>query len=306
MRAMVYRRFGGPEVLEPADLPEPKTHLDSVLVRVRAAALNPADLSNQSGLFEHTLETHFPVVPGWDIAGVVERAGLGAPEFKPGDEVIGYIRGELMRAHGGLAELVATDVRTLLPKPAGWSWAEAAGLPLAGLTAYQAIVRVLDVRPGETLLVHAASGAVGSLAAQLAKFRGARVIGTASPRNHDYLHELGVEPVGYGPGLADRVLELAALGVDAVLDAAGRGTLPATAAVGRPGARLASAAEFGLPGVANVFVRLDPADFRAVATLAEQGVLRVRVGATFPLDQAAQAQRVLAAGTSQGKVVVEI
>jgi NADPH:quinone reductase-like Zn-dependent oxidoreductase len=113
-------------------------------------------------------DTNFPVIPGWDIAGVVQRPGLATPEFAPGDEVIGYICGDVQRAHGGMAELVSTDARNLVRKPRALSFAEAAGLPLAGLIAYRAIAHVLDVQPGEILLVHGAAGGVGSLAVQIA------------------------------------------------------------------------------------------------------------------------------------------
>lgn len=205
MRAMVYRRYGGPGVLEPAELPEPKTHVDSVLVRVRAAALNPADLAIQAGAFDGAVETYFPVIPGWDIAGVVERDSLASPEFAAGAEVVGYIRGDVQRTHGGLTELVAADVRTLARKPRTMSFLDAAGLPLAGQTAYQGVVHALDLQPGETLLVHGASGGVGSLAVQIARTRKARVIGTAAPRNHEYLRSLG----GSAKQLGERLTEYA-------------------------------------------------------------------------------------------------
>jgi NADPH:quinone reductase-like Zn-dependent oxidoreductase len=305
MKAMVYRRYGGPEVLELAELPPPKTHVDSVLVRVRAAALNPADLELQAGALDGAVDTYFPVIPGWDIAGVVERSGLATPEFAPGDEVIGYIRGDAQRAHGGMAELVSTDARNLVRKPRALSFAEAAGLPLAGLTAYQAVAHALDVQPGETLLVHGAAGAVGSLAVQIARSRGARVIGTSSVHDHGYVRNLGAEPVTYGEGVAGRVRELAPGGADVVLDTVG-GVLTATAAAARPGARTASIAEIGTPGVTSVFCRMSHADLTALTELAEAGKLRVRLGATYPLEHAADAQRALAAGGTHGKVVIEI
>ncbi|MGW7127900.1 NADP-dependent oxidoreductase [Streptomyces bobili] len=306
MRAAVYRSYGGPEVLELADLPEPKTHVDSVLVRVRAAALNPADLALQNGALDNAVETYFPVVPGWDIAGVVERAGLAAPQFAPGDEVIGFIRGDVQRAHGGLAELVSADVRTLVRKPRTMSFTEAAGLPLPGLTAYQAVVHSLDVQPGEALLVHGAAGGVGSLAVQVARSRGAHVIGTASPRDHDYLRELGATPVAYGEGTAGRVRGIIPGGVDVVLDTAGGGVLATAMGAARDGARVASIAEIGVTGVIPVFCRLNQSDFTALVELADTGRLSVRVGATYPLERAADAQRALAARGTSGKVVIEI
>jgi len=288
-----------------ADLPEPKTHVDSVLVRVRAAALNPADLALQAGALGGAVDTYFPVIPGWDIAGVVERSGLAAAEFAPGDEVIGYIRGDVQRAHGGMAELVSADARTLVLKPHAMSFAEAANLPLAGLTAYQAVVHTLDVQPGEILLVHGAAGEVGSLAVQIARSRGARVIGAASARDHGYVRTLGAEAVTYGEGLAGRVRELAPDGADVVLDTVG-GVLTATASAARSGARVASIAEIGAPGVATVFCRMNHSDLTALTELAEAGELTVRVGATYPLERAADAQRALAARGTSGKVVIEI
>ncbi|WP_410619927.1 NADP-dependent oxidoreductase [Amycolatopsis sp. cmx-8-4] len=300
MKAVVHHRYGGPEVLEIAELPEPVVDLDGVLVRVRAAALNPADLGVRSGALAGFRASYFPVVPGWDVAGVVERAGPAAPEFAPGDEVIGYVRGEVGHRNGAYAELVAADVRTLVHKPAAVPWAEAAGLPLAGLTALQA-VDTLAPKPGETLLVHAAAGGVGSLAAQLAVGRGVRVLGTASEANHGYLRALGVEPIRYGDGLAGRVRALAPDGVDAVLDTAGRGTLAATPGLGT---RVASIAEFDLPGVTPVFARLVPADLRTVAELAAAGKLRVRVARTFPLEEAVAAHQVLAEGHAPGRLVL--
>lgn len=305
MKAVVYRQYGGPEVLEMIELREPKMHVDSVLVAVRAAAVNPADLALQAGQLDAAVDTYFPVIPGWDISGVVERSGPAAPEFASGDEVIGYIRGDVQRTHGGLAELVSADVRTVVHKPSVMGFAAAAGLPLAGMTAYQAIVRILDVRSGEVVLVHGAAGGVGSLAVQIARFRGARVIGTAAPRDHDYLRTLGAEPVNYGEGAAERIREVAPDGADVVLDTVGR-VLAATASAARPAARIASIAEIGTPGVASVFCRMDQADLAAVAELAEAGKLAVRVGATYPLERAADAQRALAAGGTQGKIVIDI
>lgn len=306
MKAMVYRRYGGPEVLEPAELPEPKTHVDSVLVRVKAAALNPADLAMQAGALDGAVDTYFPVVPGWDIAGVVERPGLATPEFSAGDEVIGYVRSDVQRAHGGLAELVAADVRTLVRKPRTMSFTQASALPLAGLTAYQAVVHTLGVERGQTLLVHGAAGGVGSLAVQIARARGARVIGTVSPRDHDYLRTLGAEPVAYGHGVAGHVRELVPDGVDGVLDTVGGGVLAATAGAAAPGARVASLVDIGVPGVAPVFCRMDRADLTALVELAEADKLRVRIGAGYPLERAADAQRALAAGGVPGKVVITI
>lgn len=306
MRAIVHDRFGGPEVLRLAELPEPRTHVDSVLVRVRAAGVNPADIVLREGLLADAVDTYFPVVPGWDLAGVVERAGPGAPEFAPGDEVVGYVRGDTMRQHGAYAELVAADVRTLARKPRNATWAQAAALPLAGLTAYQAVVRALRVDAGEVLLVHGAAGGVGSLATQIALSLGARVIGTASAHNYDYLRSLGAEPVHHGTDLADQVRSRVPNGVDAVLHTAGPTALSTTASVGAAGVRVATIAGGDHPGAIPVFARMNTADLDAVVAMVDAGHLDVRVAATFPLAEAAQAQRLQASGQAAGKIVLMV
>jgi NADPH:quinone reductase-like Zn-dependent oxidoreductase len=196
MKAVIYRLYGGPEVLELVELPDPTVHVDSVLVRIKGAAVNPSDLAMRAGEVA-SVPTYFPVIPGWDIAGVVEQAGLGAPEFTVGDEVIGYIRSDVEHRHGGYAELVAADVRTLAVKPAVLSWEQAAALPLAGLAAYRAVVHALHVSDGDTVLIHGAAGGVGSLAVQIALARGATVIGNDAQTNAEYLASLGAHPVTY-------------------------------------------------------------------------------------------------------------
>jgi NADPH:quinone reductase-like Zn-dependent oxidoreductase len=304
MKAVVYRRFGGPEVLEYTDVPQPKLSQNSVLVRVRAAALNPADHMLQAGLGESHTDAWFPVIPGWDVAGVVERVGPGVSEFAPGDEVIGYIRQEILH-HGAYAELVSAQVETLARKPRTASWLEAAGLPLAGLTAYRAIIQILDVAPGETVLIHGAAGGVGAVAAQLALARHARVIGAASARHHEFLRSIGVLPVAQGDGIAGRVRALAPDGVDAVLDCVGKGVLQATAEVGSSRMRACSIADGG-PGITTVFARSDAAILTRLVEMVDAGGLRVPIAATYPLAQAAAAQTALKQPHPPGKIVLVV
>jgi NADPH:quinone reductase-like Zn-dependent oxidoreductase len=303
MQAVVYRTYGGPEVLELVELPDPTIHVDSVLVRIQAAAVNPADLAMRAGAAA-SVPTYFPVIPGWDIAGVVERAGLGAPEFAAGDEVIGFIRSDVEHAHGGYAELVAADVRTLAAKPRALSWEQAAALPLAGLTAYRAIVHALDVSDADILLIHGAAGGVGSLAAQIALARGATVIGSAAQTNAEYLTSLGALPVCYEHDLIDQIRALAPRGVDAVFDTVGRGALASTAALGHGQTRVASIVQFDYPDTIPVFARLDPADLRSVAQLADNGRLTPRIAATFQLADAADAHRLAASGHATGRIIL--
>ena len=302
MKAVVYRQYGGPEVLEYTDVPDPKLSQNSVLVRVRAAALNPADHMLQAGLGESHTDAWFPVIPGWDVAGIVEQVGAGVSEFAPGDEVIGYIRQEILH-HGAYAELVSAPVEALARKPRTASWPEAAGLPLAGLTAYRAIVQILKVQPGETVLIHGAAGGVGAVAAQLALAREARVIGAASSGHHDFLSSLGVLPITPGEGVAGRVRALAPDGVDAVLDCVGKGVLHATADVGSSRVRACSIADAG-PGITTVFARLDSAILTRLVDMVDAGRLRVPIAATYPLPQAAAAQTALKQPHAPGKIVL--
>ncbi|MGH3382432.1 MAG: NADP-dependent oxidoreductase [Actinoallomurus sp.] len=308
MKAIVMNQYGGPDVLKfTADAPEPKVGPDSVLVRAKAAGVNPVDWKIRQGKLDGLFPTDFPVIPGWDVAGVVERTGPAVSEFSPGDEVIGYVREDHV-SRGTYAELVAAPVRTLGRKPSRLSWAEAAGLPLAGLTAYQALTKALAVTDDDTVLIHAAAGGVGSLAVQIAVARGARVIGTAGPRNHDHLRALGAEPVAYGDGLLDRVRRLAPGGVSAALDLVGGEALEVTPELLTASGRWASIIDPSVTerGGRYVFVRPDPHDLSTLASLADDGRLTVPVARTFPLAEAAAAQRLSEEGHTRGKIVLEI
>ncbi|GGZ07099.1 NADP-dependent oxidoreductase [Streptomyces poonensis] len=307
MKAISYSRYGGPEVLEYGDVREPRLGPDQVLVKVRAAAVNPVDWKCREGYLDPMLEAAFPVVPGWDVSGVVERTGGAVPEWAPGDEVIGYVREDFL-SRGTFAEYVAAPVRTLARKPPNLSFEEAAGLPLVGLTAYQALTRVLDVRRDETVLVSAAAGGVGSLAVQIARHLGARVIGTASERNHDFVRSLGGEPVTYGEGLVDRVRALVPMGVDAALDVIGGDSLKEFAQLLAPEGRITSISDPAVTehGGQYWFVRPDPADLQRLSDLAAEGVISVHVSETFPLERAAEAHRLNQEGRTRGKIVVTV
>jgi NADPH:quinone reductase-like Zn-dependent oxidoreductase len=308
VKAIMMSQYGGPDVLKLAtDAPEPKVGPDFVLVRVKAAGVNPVDWKIREGKLDGLFQTDFPIIPGWDMAGVVERAGPAVSEFSPGDEVIGYVREDHV-GRGTYAELVAAPVRALGRKPARLSWAEAAGLPLAGLTAYQALAKALGVNQDDTVLIHAASGGVGSFAVQIAVAKGARVIGTASPRNHDHLRALGAEPVAYGDGLVDQVRRLSPGGVSAVLDLVGGDALKVTPELLTGNGRWASIVDPSVTerGGRYVFVRPDPNDLAALANLVDDGRLTVPVAKTFPLAEAADAQRLSEEGHTRGKIVLEM
>ncbi|GGG65181.1 oxidoreductase [Kocuria dechangensis] len=305
MRALTYARYGGPDVLELTDRPLPKVPPGWVLVRVKSAAVNPVDWKIMAGGLDALMEVQFPVVPGWDVAGVVESVGIDVPEWSPGDEVIAYARTDWV--HGGtMAEYVALPSRLLGPRPVSVDWDRAAALPLAGLTAYQVLGR-LQVAADETVLVHNASGGVGGHAVQLAAARGARVIGTASEANHDYLRGLGAEPVAYGEGLPERVRALAPEGVDVVVDLVG-GVVEQTLAVLKEGGRHASIADDAVEahGGTWMWVRPSAEDLAQVAGLVDRGVLRVELARSVPLEEAAEAYRLSAEGHVRGKIAVRI
>ncbi|MFH9228152.1 NADP-dependent oxidoreductase [Streptomyces lydicus] len=306
MKAISAKRYGDPDVLEYGDQPDPKVGPDSVLTRVKAAGVNPVDWKVLAGYLDPMVDAHFPLIPGWDVAGVVEALGADVPEYEVGDEVIGYVRKDEIQ-HGTYAELVAAPVRTLARKPAALDWQQAAGLPLAGLTAYQASRRV-GTAAGETALVHAAAGGVGSLAVQILVAQGVRVIGTASERNHDFLRSLGAEPVTYGEGLADRVRALAPEGVDVALDFVGGGVVDVSQELLKDRGRVASIAdgEVTQKGGHLVWVRPDSAGLTALGALADAGKLTVHVDAVFPLSEAAEALRRSQEGRTRGKIVLEM
>ncbi|MFF3063107.1 NADP-dependent oxidoreductase [Oerskovia sp. NPDC057915] len=307
MRAITYSRYGGADVLELSELPTPKVGPDTVLVRVRATSVNPVDWKVREGYLDAIMDATFPVVPGWDVAGVVERVGLDTPELSVGDEVFGYVRKDVVSG-GTTAELVAAPVRTLARKPAAWTWEQAAGAPLAGLTALQTIDRA-GVTSGQTVLVHAAAGGVGSMAVQIAVARGARVIGTASERNHEYLRSLGAEPVTYGEGLAERVRALAPDGVDVVLDYIGGEALATTPDVLRDGGTVASVVDAAARdelGGHYVWVRPDVEGLTELARLADAGQLTVDVAEVYDIADTAKAHEASRTGHVRGKVVITV
>ncbi|PZR52313.1 NADP-dependent oxidoreductase [Xylanimonas oleitrophica] len=307
MRAITYSRYGSADVLELTEEPDPHIGPDSVVVRVRAASVNPVDWKIREGYLEGLVDVTFPAIPGWDVAGVVEQVGLDTPELQVGDEVYGYVRKDWVQ-QGTFAELVAAPVRTLARKPRSLSFEEAAAVPLAGLTAYQSVVRS-NVTEGQTVLVHAAAGGVGSFAVQVARSLGARVIGTASERNHEWLRSLGVEPVTYGDGLVEQVRALAPGGVDVALDYVGGDAVAQSAALLAPGGVITSitdAAARDEHGGGYVWVRPSTTDLEALGRLIDDGKVKVEVAQVFDLVDAAGAHRASEDGHVRGKVVVRV
>jgi NADPH:quinone reductase-like Zn-dependent oxidoreductase len=275
-------------------------------VEVRAASVNPVDWKLMSGGLDAMMDVRFPVVPGWDVAGVVAEVGIDTPEFSVGDEVVAYNRQDYVH-RGTFAEYTTVPVRAAARKPANLSWEEAASLPLAGLTAYQALQR-LEVGPEDTVLVHGAGGGVGSFAVQLAAraFR-ARVIGSASASQHDRIRDLGGEPVAYGDGLVDAVRELSPDGVSVVLDLVG-GVVEQTVAVLEEDGRHASIADpdaLGREGL-WLWVRPDADDLGRLVGLVEEGAVRVEVDGVYDLEDLADAFARSREGHVHGKLAVRV
>jgi NADPH:quinone reductase-like Zn-dependent oxidoreductase len=298
MKAIRYSEFGGPEVLELVELPDPRPGPGQIRVAVRAVGVNPVDWKMRRGMMRGDL----PQSTGREVAGVVDELGEGVTHAAPGDRVFGFAADG-----GGAAELAL--LAEYAPIPPSLDFAAAASLPVAVETAVRTL-DLLGVGAGSTVLVNGAAGAVGSAAVQIAGARGARVIGTASANNHEYLRSLGAEATTYGEGLVERVREVAPAGVDAALDAAGGGALPALIELAGGPEHVVTIADFA--GAQETGVRFSGGmgAERAVHALTEIGELieagrfSLPVAQTFPLEQISEAHRLIEAGHVRGKLVL--
>jgi NADPH:quinone reductase-like Zn-dependent oxidoreductase len=297
MKAVCYSQFGGPEVLKIVDLPDPHAGPGQIRVAVHAAGVNPTDWKLRKGLMGGEL----PQTTGREVAGVVDEVGEGVTDAAVGDRVFGF-----SDDGAGAAELALLSHYAPIPPSLGFT--EAPALPVALETATRSL-DALGVGAGSTLLVNGATGGVGSAAVQLAVARGARVIGTASHANHDYLRSLGAGPVAYGAGLVERVRALAPDGVDVALDVAGSGVLPELIELAGGPEHVVTITDFaGAQEHGVTFSRGDAG--RAVHALAEIGELieagrfSLPVAQTFPLAEIAEAHRVSEDGHVRGKLVL--
>lgn len=307
MRAVVADEYGGSEVLQVREVDDPKVGRDYALVRVHAASINPVDYKIIGGSADAEYPTVWPLIPGWDVAGEVLAVGPAVRHVEVGQRVFGYARKDLIGT-GSWAEQVALPARAVAPAPGSLDAVSASCVPLAGQTAWQALVEDLGIAAGDTLLIHAATGGVGHLATQVAVARGARVIGTCSEPSHDFLRELGGEPVAYGEGLADRVRELAPLGVDAVADFAAGGALDSSDEVLATPGRVVSIVNSQSAkerGGTYVFVRPEVAHLTALAELADAGGLVPRVQSVHDVDAVRDAVDEARSGV-RGKVVLRL
>lgn len=303
-RFVQYEEFGGPEVLQIVNVADPEPGPGEIRVKVGYAGLNPVDFKIfHGGPVAEVFGAQLPSGVGNDFAGVVDRVGSGVSAFAPGDEVFGAARNH------AIADLVVVPESSLLPLPAGLGLEAGAILWVAGRTAW-ALVESLELNDQDTVVVSAAAGGVGVLAAQLAKRKGATVIGTASLANHEYLRSIGILPVAYGEGLSDRLREAAPQGISALIDAQGAASISAGLAAGVPAGRIVSAAAHApeeLQGARSVGGNdATTEDLAEVAKLLAAGALEVPIDSRFPLDQVRQAYVRAEGGHLRGKIVVSL
>jgi NADPH2:quinone reductase len=314
MKAIVVRAWGGPERLEAADMPKPVPANNQVLVRVRAASVNPVDFKiRRSGDWAGLPK---PSILGYDAAGVVEAVGAGVTHLAPGDEV--FYSAKIFGRQGTYAEYHVEDADIVAKKPPGLSFEQAAALPLAAMTAYDSVVTFFQTKPGDTVLIHAGAGGVGCYAVQLAKASGARVLATGRRENEAFIRELGADVViDYrAVRFEEEALRLTnGKGVDAAFDTVGGDTIPRSIGCVRPYGKLANIAgidgSVGAMGIRNQtlycgFMDRTAAKIQALATLVERGQVRPVIDSTFPLERVGDAHQKLEGGGMKGKIVLVV
>ena len=314
MKAIAIDHFGDASVLTLRDLARPEPGRGELLIRVRAAGVNPVDWKIREGLLKTRLPHQFPIIPGWDVAGTVAALGPGCRRFKKGDAVFAYARKPVIK-DGCYAEYVVVSEKNVARKPAKLSFKEAASIPLAALTAWQSLFGAAGLKRGQTVLIHAGAGGVGGFAIQLAKWRGARVIVTARARNHDYVRGLGADAViDYTQfDFVSAVKSLAPKGVDVAFDTVGDDVQVRSVATVRKGGTLVtilaprpeSQAAKGIQ-LKYVFVSPNAAQLKRLAALADAGRLKTHLSAVWPLAGVVEAHRLIQTGHTRGKIVLVV
>jgi NADPH:quinone reductase-like Zn-dependent oxidoreductase len=304
MKAVRFDQYGPVSVLDVREVPTPEPGQGQVLVRVKAAGINPGEAKIREGLLHERWPATFPSGQGSDFAGVVERVGPGADAVAAGDEVIGWVD-----TRSSQAEYVVADEQNLARRPAGLPWEVAGAIPVVGFTAW-AMVRAVDLEPGDTVVVSGAAGGVGSLAVQLAKRKGATVIGLAGPSNHEWLIRHGVIPVAYGDGVADRIAAAAPATVDAFLDTHGGDYVELAlnelkVAPERIDSvvRFDAVAKYGIKADGNA-AGASAATLEELARLLAAKELELPVARTYSLTEVRAAYAELAKGHLRGKIVL--
>jgi NADPH:quinone reductase-like Zn-dependent oxidoreductase len=308
MKAVRIHEYGGPEVLRYEDAPRPEAGPGEVLIRVHAAGVNPVDWKVRAGYAKDRLKYKMPFIPGWDVSGVVEAVGSGVSRLKVGDEV--YSRPDISR-DGSYAEYMVVKESEVALKPKSIDHVHAAAIPLAALTAWQALFDNAKLSAGQTVLIHGAAGGVGTFAVQLAKMKGARVIGTASKKNHEFLRSLGAdEVIDYNTTKSEDVVR----DVDVVLDTITGETADRSYQVIKKGGMYVSilappsqekAAARGVR-VGHTFVQPSVEQLNEIAKLVDSGKLKLTIEKVFPLSEARAAQELNAQGHTRGKIVLRV
>ncbi|HTC36976.1 MAG TPA: NADP-dependent oxidoreductase [Bryobacteraceae bacterium] len=303
-RAVRYDQYGGLEVLQVVEVPRPTPGPGKVLVRVKAAGINPGEASIRKGLFAERWPATFPSGQGSDVAGIVDQVGSGVSNFAVGDEVIGFVNDRSSQA-----EFTVVESSNLVPRPANVSWEQAGALFVAGTTAYAA-VRSVALKTGDTVVVSGAAGGVGSIAVQLARNAGAKVIGLAGDSNRKWLTDHGVIPVTYGDGVEDRIRAASAGKVDAFVDTFGGGYVELALKLGVAKNRIdtiidfAAAAKHGVKTEGS-FEAANADVLAQLAGLIAAGRLEIPISKVYPLAEVREAYRDLEQRHTRGKIVLE-
>jgi NADPH:quinone reductase-like Zn-dependent oxidoreductase len=306
MKAAIIHEYGGPEVLKQEEVPRPEPRDNEVLVRVIAAGVNPVDSLIRQGTYARAFGTTLPLIPGYDVAGIIEKAGAKISKLKVGDAVYGYLLWG-----GACAQYTVANEGEVTLKPASLSFTEAASVPLVALTASQALIDVAKLSSGQTVLIHGGSGGVGSMAIQIAKARGAHVIATASTANQDLLKQLGADvAIDYTRTKFEEV----AKDVDVVLDSVGKYTLARSYSVVKKGGFIASLVaepdkseldKYGIRG-APIAVKPNATELAAITKLIEAKKIKPVVTEVLPLAEIAKAQQQAATHHTRGKIVLKV
>lgn len=308
MNAIRIHQYGGPEVLVEEKTARPKPGYGEVLIRVRAAGVNPLDWKVRAGYVKDWLNHKLPLIPGWDVSGLVDTVGPGVRKYEAGDSIFGLLD---TTRNGSYAEYVIARENDMAPMPSTCDHVHAAALPIAALTAWQALIDIANVRSGQTVLIHAAAGGVGHIAVQLAKWKGAKVIGTASSRNIDFIRELGADDaINYEM----TPFENRARDVDIILDLVGGETQQRSWQVLKKGGMLISTVGITSPDAPErygvraeaVFVRPDATELNQIAKLVDTHILKPVVNRVFSLSDAAKAHTLSQQGHVRGKIVLSI
>jgi len=312
MKAALYNEFGELDNIETGTMDKPEPGEGEVLVKVKAAGVNPVDAAVARGMLKDAIPTEFPVIPGWDVAGIVEENGFSARRFSEGDEVYAYARRPTIQK-GTFAEYVSLPESYLAKRPASISMEEAGGIPLVGLTAYQSIFDAGNLQAGQTLLILGASGGVGTLAIQLAKSAGAHVIGVASESNHDYMKELGAdETIDYSKGhVGEQVSEMVADGIDLIFHCSRGDSLSECMESGilSDDGKVVSITKSKPEDEWDVdyeyvFVEPNSSQLKHMSELADEGKLKIPSTKLYSLNEAAQALKDVETLHNRGKLII--